>query len=109
MKFVEVKRELRRTWTLIDNIISPNSFKKRNRVDSLKLHDGTIVESDLDVANAFNNYFSAVGSSIASSFADDGNPWQYLLCNSTKSFFLSPPSIDDIVSYIMALKIRSVQ
>ena len=66
-KFAEVKGDMRRTGSVINNVTHPNSNKKRGNIDKLIGPDGPITDS-LKIANAMNNYFSNVGSKIASSF-----------------------------------------
>ena len=102
-KFDEVKGDMRRTWSVINNVTHPNSNKKRGNIDKLIGPDGPITDS-LQIANAMNNYFSNVGSNIASSFHNSPDFRTFLSDSYTESFYLSDASIGDVISYIYSLK-----
>jgi len=102
-KFDEVKGDLKRTWAVINNVLHPNFDKKRGNIDKLNVRD-SLISNPHDIANALNNYFSTVGSDIASSFVDPPDHNRFLSGNYLNSFFFSPVSVDDIYEYVSSLK-----
>jgi len=104
LKFQEVMSDLKRTWGLINGIISPSRAVTRKNICKLKLSDDTFIESDVDIADALNEYFSTVGSNIADSFGCTEDHSQYMSGNYPDSFFFSPATAEDIVTYVSSLK-----
>jgi len=104
IKFDAVVGDLKRTWSLINKVVSPNKTKERRNIMKLKISNNNFTDCDIDIANALNNYFSTVGSNIANSFDHVGDHTQFLQGNYPDSFFFSPATANDIVTYINSLK-----
>lgn len=102
-KFEEVSGDIKRTWSLLNNIIHPKVMKRRGYVDKLYI-DGGFLSNPHDVADAMNRYFSTVGSNIANSFIDPPSHAEFLSGNYISSFFFAPATIDDIRNHIKSLK-----
>jgi len=103
-KFEQFVGDLRRTWSVINEIISPNAVRSRKTVCKLRDVDANLIEDDIDIANTMNDYFSTIGANIANSFDNAGDPTQFLRGDYPDSFFFSPATVGDIKVYIMALK-----
>ena len=62
-----LRHNMKKTWNTINGLLNNNKNAKFNEIKSL-LVNGTIIEDNLGVANAMNEFFSKVGSDIARSF-----------------------------------------
>ena len=60
------KRDIKRTWRIINNIINTKNRKVENTVKKI-IHDDVIHEDSGDIANMFNEYFVDIGRNIAES------------------------------------------
>ena len=54
--------------------------------------------------NALNRYFSTVGTNIANRFVNTDNPMEFLTGEYPESFFFTPVTFSDVISYIKSLK-----
>ena len=106
-KFSDFKTDMRKTWKLINEIISPHSKNKSCKF-SLTDDNGSELTDPLDIANKFNNHFSSVGQRISESFINHtGNHADYLLGNHVNSMYFSPVSPNHINIIVNQLKNKS--
>ena len=84
-KFNNNLHDAKSTWKVINKILKPNS----NRQNHFQIEEnGTKLSVITEIANAFNDYFSAVAKSLAAQIKDVGiDPLSYLSRN-PHSFFL---------------------
>ena len=103
-QFECVKGDIKRTWSLINNVIKPNVVKKRGNIKELRIGDDIVCDSKR-IANEINNFFSTIGSSIANSLPPPNFDYRhYLRGDYVNSFFLPLTTTDDVLSYINSLK-----
>lgn len=62
----DLRQKLRELWKKIKEII-PNSTS--NKVDSVTLDDGSVINDNKSIANQFNNFFTYIGSKLGSKFS----------------------------------------
>ena len=65
-KFNELNGNIRETWKIINNILRGNRRKSVKTIRKLVCNNVTY-DSETDIANIFNNYFSTIGKNIAES------------------------------------------
>ena len=118
-----IKGDIKKTWNIINNILNPN---KSNNKTSLKrvFFNNQYLETDFDIANAFNSHFSSVGRNINLSFpstagsqspsglsttvdSTDGVGELSNIGGTINSMFFSPVSSDIISKIILSLKNKS--
>ena len=104
-KFEEVKYDMKRTWSVINGIIRPNTKIKKRTINEL-LNDDVVVNGNVEIANSLNDYFVNVGANIARSFDGHGDHTEFLSGEFTESFFFSPATKEDVDSYIKSLKLK---
>ena len=103
-KFKELKGDIKRTWTLLNDVIHPNLSRKRGNIEKFIIGSTTYTDS-LEIANALNQYFSTVGSSIANSIIGSSSHDQFLsLPLPVNSFFFRTVGVSDVIEYIKSLK-----
>ena len=88
-KFEQVKGDMKRSWSLINNIIKPYFGRKPGSIKEL-LVDGTVICESKKIADEINNYFSTVGHNIANSVTSNYDHRDFLTGNYINSFFLPP-------------------
>lgn len=104
-KFIEFKDDIKKTWSLINKIIQPDSSTKPNLVKSI-IHNNVVHDDNIGISNAFNEYFSSVGSRISNSFNSNFDDHRKYLSdvNISHSFFFAPVSTREIELIINAMK-----
>ena len=102
-KFREYRGNMRKTWSLINEILKPGSL---NRSCPINLIDRDVmIEDPIPVANKLNDYFCSIGSEICGSFSPQTNLSLQNLCgNYPNSFFFSPVYPSDVIKVINSLK-----
>ena len=100
-KFNSCQSDLKKTWCLINDILSPN----RNKSQSIKLSVGNneICENS-ELSEIFNTYFSNVASNLSSNIPNTPLNAVNLVPQSPVSFYLFPVSIDECSKIIRELK-----
>ena len=61
--FSRIKNNIRKTWKVINSIIS-NKSKSDNRSIKMLVIDNVNLYNDLEIAEAFNTHFSTVGKKL---------------------------------------------
>ena len=102
-KFERIKGDIRRTWSLINDIVKPCNNCERGVISKL-LVDGTEINNTLQIANVANEYFSNIGSNIANSISNPPNYRDFLAGNYPNSFFFPPTNTVEVTEYIRSLK-----
>jgi len=102
-KFHDIRNDMKRTWSLINDTIKPNRNGGSGTVDAINLNDN-LVRGAQEISDAMNGYFSTIGSSIASTFDDSTGHVDYLRGNYIDSFFFAPASTIEVLEYIKSLK-----
>ena len=100
--FTRNKANLKKTWNMIKVLISQNLNNK-----SIKriIWDNNEFSNDIDIANAFNQFFCNIGSDLDSYLPDTNfDPLSYVIRNSTTSFFLTPVRPSECLSIVRSLK-----
>ena len=84
---------MKNTWKTINDTLGRHK-KEKKLPTSINYHNRTLIDP-MDIANGFNDYFSRIGTNIASSLEDnnnDGNFKQYLNTPSNKTCTFHPIS-----------------
>ena len=72
------KRDIKRTWRVINNIISTKNRTVENTVKKI-IHDDVVHEDSEKIPNMFNDYFVDIGRNIAESIGgNNANHLDYL-------------------------------
>ena len=99
-KFHNCVSNLRKTWSLINQIISPNR-KKSNMIKLLV--GGELVEDERTVAEIFRSHFSEIASSLRSNILQSNLCAASLVPISSSSFFLYPVTQDECSRIVRSL------
>jgi len=103
-KFEQVRNDLRRTWSLINDTINSGGKRKRGNIDGIRVGDDMIGEPQ-QIANVINDYFSTIGSNIANSVPPGNSDYRrFLRGDYVNSFFLPDVTIEEVIKYINLLK-----
>ena len=100
-----IKKDMKKTWRIFNNLIKPGKQNKNNIIESL-LINGCEVTDNTQISNAFNDHFSTVGRNISQSFERN----QHAVSsppNVPNSFFFRAISDDDVIKIIINLKNKS--
>ena len=93
---------LKKTWGMIKLLISQNLC-----TTSIKriIWNNTEFSNDLDIANAFNQFFCNIASDLDSLLpVSNFDPLSYVIHNSTTSFYLTPVRSSECLSIVKSLK-----
>ena len=88
------KGNMRNTWKLINEVSSKHSSKTK-KLSEIKLGE-QVITSPIEISEAFNNYFSTVGSNLASDIVLTENGPEYYLKLTNSMFSLKTPSVDTV-------------
>jgi len=102
-KMEEYKKDMKKTWSVINNIIRPTRRNARQDIKTLKVGNNTHVENDA-IAEAMNDYFTNIGKNIAESITSNDSHQSFLTGNYPRSFFFSPISQNEVYNIIMSMK-----
>lgn len=103
----ENRNNQRETWKTINEIIGRGNLQGNSqfRID----HDGELIDTDLKVAECFNDYFSSIGQSLANDIQKSHVKFTSFLTKPVStSMFASPTNCIEISSIISKLKKGSV-
>ena len=99
-KFNSCRSNLQKTWTIINNIISPN----RNRSNIIKILIGNSLVSDpSDLAELFNTHFANTATYLRSNMPISQIDPISLIPNSSHNFFLNPVSPTECCKIVQTL------
>ena len=101
-KFDIYKKDLKRTWSLINSVLRPGTNTKSKSIERLVI-DGITYRDKVTMADKFNVHFSSVGRLIAESFdINSGLSRSYYLTGNYRNsfFFFSPVSPQYVVSVV---------
>lgn len=102
MQFEANKSNLKKTWKIIGHIIKRKT-KAQTIPSRLVIGDNVYMDKQ-DIADQFNNYFSNIGSELASKISDTGeDATRHIYNTPVSSFFLTPVSRSEINKRIMCL------
>ena len=100
--FERHKSDTSQIWKGIKSIVTLKS-KCQYKPTTLNFNDNTISEP-LDIANAFNEFFTRIGPSLSETIPKSNQPFQSFLRNRTlESFFLNPTNTDEITKILRNL------
>ena len=85
------------------------SAKKEKTSSNIFYHDGKILKDEIEIANAFNNYFTSIGSSLANKFQQNNNYLKFLDDAPNCRLHFEPVEEHYIIKIIENLKIKRVQ
>jgi hypothetical protein len=97
--FEKYKNDSKRSWKLINSLINPSKDKKS--VTCVFKVNGTDVSSEAQIAEHFNNFFSSIGSSLASSIP---NP----IHTSVANYLIDPPQTSFDFNLVSPLDISKI-
>jgi hypothetical protein len=90
---------LRALWGIFGSVINPHKMKRKNKINKLIVNNKT-VNSDKDMADAFNDHFTSVGERLANEIKEPETHRKYLSLPIELSFFLSPTSTEEVLKQI---------
>jgi len=98
------KCNMKGTWRTLNSILGRN--KQSKSPDFFKDKDGNKITNLTDIANNFNNFFTNIGSSLASKISPPDTDFTSPLIsiNITNSIFLKPTTTDEITKITKDLK-----
>ena len=73
--FEKFQHDIKKTWCTINEKLQRNKKKKSGNIF---YHDGKILKDEIEIANAFNNYFTSIGPSLANKFDQNNNYLKHL-------------------------------
>jgi len=104
-KFDLIKGNIKKTWQEINRILNPSA--KGRSVKEL-VFGGKVVDKQEDVANAFNDYFVNIGTTLAKKITEpEGNCLDYIVkaCgDNSSSMFVRPTDAFEICNIVCNLK-----
>ena len=101
-EFIKFKADMYKTWATINKALSPQSSRKS--ISKIRIN-GNIIENKDTIANAFNQYFSTIGSKIANSIDSRHlNHRDYLSGSYPGSMFFGPTTPQQVDYIIKHLK-----
>ena len=92
------KNNLKKTWTVIRNVV--NNCKQTKLNDSFS-YNNSIITDKKTISNKFNDYFVNIGSTLAAQIPTSGPFKRYLLEANTESIFLTPIDEQEIRKIIL--------
>ena len=109
--FSDVKNDIKKTWKIINSVLG-GRFKSDPRQIKSLIFNNCSYDSDAEIADLFNEYFSKIGQRIDESIPRCGTgasiPTQSSQFTSgPNSFFFSPVSSNNVQKLIMLLKNKS--
>ena len=99
--FEKFKRDIKKTWSTINEKLQR---KKKKTSSNIFYHDGKILKDELEIANAFNNYFTSIGPSLANKFEQNNNYLKYLNDAPNCRLYFEPVEEHYIIKIIDKLK-----
>jgi hypothetical protein len=97
------RSNLRKSWTIIKDIINNNS-KKISKLPQI-LINGHLSDNPLEIANTFNNYFTNIGNVLDKKIPKSNiDPISFLTKNYTINLFLEPTTEHEISKVVENLK-----
>ena len=86
--FYESSNNIKKTWKHINSLLTRNLSS--NKIQKI-IVDGLSYESELEIANIFNNHFCSIGDDLESEIPNTSlDPLFYINNNLTSSFWLNP-------------------
>ena len=100
---------MKKTWQIINETLSRK--KVDNMLPDTFIKNGNELSDPKEIANAFNEYFSKIGSNLASNIncTEDGQSYKVYLQNPTlKKFAFKKVNDNEVLSIINNLKNKKV-
>lgn len=91
----------RHTWAVLDELLN----KKGNSVTKVPkiMYSNKTITNDIEIANAFNDYFSTIGNKLSNDISCDTDPTEFMHPGITNTIFLSPITYDEVLKEINSL------
>ena len=103
-KFNAIKNDIKKTLSLINEILKPDSRHGRGMIREL-IVDGKSLTDPVEICNAFNCYFAGVGRDTNDSAPETELSYEtFMQGNFVDSFYFSPVTASDINGTILALR-----
>ena len=98
--FNDIKKDTKKTWSIINEIIRPNCNKNASEIKSIIHNDSLIIQPNT-IASIFNSYFPFVGKIISDAFSNGNHFQNFAIQNSpVNSFFFSYVNNEDVRNII---------
>ena len=81
-----------------------HSAKRKKTSSNIFYHDGKILKDEIEIDNAFNNYFTSIGPSLANKFEQNNNYLKYLNDAPNCRLYFEPVKEHYIIKIIDKLK-----
>lgn len=100
--FRDSQGNMRRTWKTISSLLGSN--KKNDHIKSVVVN-GEEINNEKDIVESFNEYFSAIASSLESQIPPPSNdPLNNVSVNANDSFYLFPVNVGELQNIVSSLK-----
>ena len=94
------KNDIKKTWQLIKNVIKGNQNSSTDWIREMNSGD-VILKDQFQIANKFNEYFTSIGSTLASKIPQiDGNHIEFIQNDISNTIFLNPINELEIKSIV---------
>ena len=90
-------------WSVINSLINNKTSKTHSIINTIEYDGHTACDSN-DISNAFNDFFSTVGSKLSRKCSSAGNHKDFMNDPVSNSIFLSPISVNEVCKLIDQLK-----
>ena len=97
---------MKKTWKII-NEVSSKHLSKTKKISEIRMGE-KIVTSPIEIAEAFNNYFSAVGSNLASDIPLTEYGPEYYLEATHSIFSLKPPTVETVYKLLTKIDEKKI-
>lgn len=94
-KFTEFSNDMKKTWTLINSIISRK--KHRESLPKIFFDEIKSYENSQDIANGFNDFFINIGEKLAANIPHSNKHFSDYLGNRTEKEFLFPIITNELI------------
>ena len=96
------KHNMKKTWQLINKLSSRNTGKTK-RISEINLGEQLDITSPVEIAEAFNSYFSSVGDNLAAEIPYPDHDPNFYLKPSDKTFSLQTPTVDTVHRFLSTI------
>jgi len=88
-------------WKVYSELMGKNR-KKDNKIDKLVV-DGIDYTADKDISDAFNSFFSTIGSNLAKKFPDNDDYKTFLGNHANNTMFINPLNREELLRFMNSL------
>ena len=102
--FSKFKCNGKKSWSILHSLLGTKN--KNNSVDKI-FADAKSDSDRVKIVNRFNDFFTSIGNTLAQQMSNTPNPPTFPNDHVRQSFFIFPPSCDEVYKIIMNLKTTS--